>query len=86
MEGYMKTAISIPDDLFATVKKMSKKLSISRSQFFAEAVRDYIAKQKNKELLETLNRVYTEVDTKQEIELRKQGKKHYSKLLETEEW
>jgi len=76
MEGYMKTAISIPDDLFATVKEM----------FFAEAVRDYIAKQKNKELLETLNRVYPEVDTKQEIELRKQGKKHYSKLLETEEW
>jgi len=82
----MKTAISIPDDLFATVKEMSKKLSISRSQFFARAVRDYIAKQKNKDLFETLNEVYSEVDTKQEVEIRKQSKRYYAKLLKTEKW
>jgi len=82
----MKTAISIPDDLFKAVKEMSKKLSISRSQLFARAARDYIAKQKNKELFETLNEVYSEVDTKQEVEIRKQSKKHYAKLLKTEKW
>lgn len=82
----MKTAISIPDDLFATVKEMSEKLNISRSQLFVKATKDYITRQKNKELFETLNKVYSEIDTKQEVELRKQGKKRYSKLLEIEKW
>jgi metal-responsive CopG/Arc/MetJ family transcriptional regulator len=82
----MKTAISIPDDLFITVKEMSKKLNISRSQFFVEAVKDYITRQKNKEIFEALNKVYSEIDTKQEVELRKQSKKYYSKRLEAEKW
>jgi len=82
----VKTAISIPDDLFATVKEMSEKLNISRSQLFVKATKDYITRQKNKELFETLNKVYSEIDTKQEVELRKQGKKRYSKLLEIEKW
>jgi len=82
----MKTAISIPDDLFITVKEMSKKLNISRSQFFVEAVKDYITRQKNKEIFEALNKVYSEIDTKQEVELRKQSEKYYSKRLETEKW
>ncbi len=82
----MKTAISIPDGLFATVEEMSKKLNISRSQFFVEAAKDYITRQKNKELFETLNEVYSEIDAKQEVELRKQAKKHYSELLEVERW
>jgi len=82
----MKTAISIPDDLFTTVKEMSKKLNISRSQFFVEAAKDYITRQKNKEIFDALNKVYSEIDTKQEVELRKQSKKYYSKQLETEKW
>lgn len=82
----MKTAISIPDDLFLTVEEMAKKLNVSRSQFFAEAVRDYIAKQNNRELFKTLNKVYSEIDTKQEVKLRKRSKKYYSKLFEVEKW
>lgn len=82
----MKTAISIPDDLFLTVEEMAKKLNVSRSQFFAEAVRDYIAKQNNRELFKTLNKVYSEIDTEQEVKLRKRSKKYYSKLFEVEKW
>lgn len=82
----MKTAISIPDDLFLTVEEMAKKLNVSRSRFFAEAVRDYIAKQNNRELFKTLNKVYSEIDTKQEVKLRKRSKKYYSKLFEVEKW
>lgn len=82
----MKTAISIPDDLFLTVEEMAKKLNVSRSRFFAEAVRDYIAKQNNRELFKTLNKVYSEIDTKQEVKLRKRSKKYYSKLFEVGKW
>ena len=82
----MKTAISIPDDLFLTVEEMAKKLNVSRSRFFAEAVKDYIAKQNNRELFKTLNKVYSEIDTEQEVKLRKRSKKYYSKLFEVEKW
>ena len=38
----MKFAISVPDELFAAVEAQVEKLSISRSQFFAEAGRRYL--------------------------------------------
>ncbi len=82
----MKTAISIPDNLFFMVEEMTKSLKVSRSQFIIHAVKDYIAKQKNRELFETLNRVYSTVDTSQEVKLRKETKKYYSKLCESEKW
>ena len=82
----MKTAISIPDNLFFMVKEMTKSLNVSRSQFIVHAVKDYIAKQKNCELFETLNKVYSTVDTNQEVKLRKEAKEYYSKLCEGEKW
>lgn len=82
----MKTAISIPDDLFFMVKEMAKRLNISRSQFIAHAVKDYIAKQNNHELFKTLNRVYSELETDQEVRLRKDAKEYYSKLCKDEQW
>ena len=47
MTGYtpgMKTAISIPDELFHEVESCSRRLRISRSRLFADAAREYIAR------------------------------------------
>ena len=33
----MKTAISVPDDTFARVERLAKRLGLSRSEFFARA-------------------------------------------------
>lgn len=82
----MKTAISIPDDLFKTVEELAEELHLPRSQVFADAVRDYIERHRNKKILDTLNKVYPEAETEQERELRKQSKKRYAKLLKAEEW
>ena len=41
----MKTAISIPDDLFEQVEKLSKKRRSSRSEVFATAVKDLLEKE-----------------------------------------
>jgi len=60
------------------VEKTAKKLNLSRSQLFVVAVRDYLAKQNNKELLEALNEAYSEEDTRKELELKKQTKKYWS--------
>ncbi|MGQ0813865.1 MAG: ribbon-helix-helix domain-containing protein [Gemmatimonadota bacterium] len=40
----MKTAISIPDDLFDRAEKLARRTSRSRSQLYADAVREYIAR------------------------------------------
>ena len=47
MTGYtfpMKTAISIPDELFREVEVCSRRLRLSRSRLFATAAREYLAR------------------------------------------
>lgn len=38
----MKTAISIPDDLFADADRLARELGTSRSQLYARAMREFI--------------------------------------------
>jgi len=40
----MKTAISIPDELFHEVEQCSRRLRVSRSRLFADAAREYLAR------------------------------------------
>lgn len=40
----MKTAISIPDDLFEEADKLARELKQSRSQLYSRAVREYLAR------------------------------------------
>jgi len=40
----MKTAISIPDDLFREVEACSRRLKLSRSRLFATAAREFLAR------------------------------------------
>lgn len=70
----IKTAISIPDDLFKDIEKLSKELHCSRSKVLTETAREYIEKLKNKKILESLDKVYSEKETEQEAELRRKGK------------
>lgn len=82
----MKTAISIPDDLFKAVEALAEELHLSRSHVFADAVRDYVEKRSNEKILEALNKVYSEVETEQETKLRKLSKERYGRLLKVGKW
>lgn len=82
----MKTAISISDDLFKRVEEVAGELHISRSQVFADAVRDYIEKHRNEKILETLNEVYSEAETEEERRIRMQSKRRHAKFLKAEKW
>ena len=37
----MKTAISIPDDIFVTADRLAKRMRKSRSQLYSDAVAEY---------------------------------------------
>ncbi len=82
----MKTAISIPDNVFKDIDKLSKELHCSRSQILTDAAREYIEKLKNEKILKALNKAYSEKETEPEAELRRKGKKHYAKLLKGDRW
>ena len=55
----MKTAISIPDQIFSAAEQTAKRLGVSRSELYASAVRDYIESHVSEEITERLNHVYS---------------------------
>lgn len=54
----MKTAISIPDPIFESAEKLAKRLGISRSQLYSEAVDALIEKYRYVGVTERLDVVY----------------------------
>lgn len=55
----MKTAISIPDELFDAAEKMARKLKISRSELYQQALTQFIQRQGADLVRESLDRVYS---------------------------
>lgn len=53
----MKTAISIPDKIFHDAERLSRRLKKSRSQIYADAVTEYIARHDPEAVTEAMNRV-----------------------------
>jgi len=53
----MKTAISIPDDVFADAEQLARELKKSRSRLYGDAVREYVARHSAESITETLDRV-----------------------------
>ncbi len=54
----MKTAISIPDKLFAEAERLAKRRGISRSKLFQIAIEDMLSAQKEEAVREAINRSY----------------------------
>ncbi|HET7396114.1 MAG TPA: ChpI protein [Gammaproteobacteria bacterium] len=54
----MKTAISIPDPVFKAAERLSKRLGVSRSQLYAEAVGEYLREHGSLGVTESLDQVY----------------------------
>lgn len=57
----MKTAISIPDDVFKAAERYARRAQKSRSQLYAEAVSEYLARHAPDEVTEAMNKVVAEL-------------------------
>jgi metal-responsive CopG/Arc/MetJ family transcriptional regulator len=57
----MKTAISIPDDLFADAERLAQALRKSRSRLYGDAVREYLARHSSERVTETLDALCSEL-------------------------
>ena len=60
----MKTAISIPDDVFQAAEELSKRLGMSRSELYAKAVAMFVKAHKSTRVKETLDAIYTTEDSR----------------------
>ncbi len=56
----MKTAISVPDQIFEAADNLAKRLGMSRSQLYTTAVTQYLESHTNKNVTKMLNEVYGE--------------------------
>ena len=54
----MKTAVSLPDELFAKADKLADRLGIARSQLYALALADYLDRHAAVGVTDQLNAVY----------------------------
>lgn len=57
----MKTAISIPDDVFAEAERLARTLNKSRSQLYSHALREYVARHGEDHVTKALDRLCGEI-------------------------
>ncbi len=57
----MKTAVSIPNDVFNSAERLAKRARKSRSQVYSDALREYVARHAPDEITEAMNRVIDKV-------------------------
>ena len=79
----MKTAISLPDEIFNEVENFAKEHNYSRSEVFVVAIRRFLEQCKSAQMLKALDDVYAANDSDREKAVRKKAKRHYAtKILE----
>jgi metal-responsive CopG/Arc/MetJ family transcriptional regulator len=54
----MKTAISVPDDVFRQADDLARRMKKSRSEIYSRAVREYVARYSEDEVTGALDAVY----------------------------
>jgi metal-responsive CopG/Arc/MetJ family transcriptional regulator len=57
----MKTAVSIPDEVFEKVERFARRARRSRSEVFSAALREYIARHAPDEVTDAINRAVDEI-------------------------
>lgn len=78
----MKTAISIPDELFAQAERLAAQTGKSRSRIFQEALAEYLLRRDPESVTEAINRALAGIDQSIDPWLAEVGRR----TLERSEW
>jgi hypothetical protein len=60
----MKTAVSLPDELFRKAEAAARRLRVSRSHLYAKAIEEFLDRQRDLKVTERLNEVYSRESSK----------------------
>jgi metal-responsive CopG/Arc/MetJ family transcriptional regulator len=58
----MKTAISVPEDVYTEAERLAQRLQISRSELYSRAVHEFVCRHAPDRVTETLDRVIEELE------------------------
>ena len=58
----MKTAVSIPDEVFAEAERLARRMKRSRSHVYSQALAEYVARHTPDRVTEVLDRVIAEIN------------------------
>ncbi len=78
----MKTAVSVPSDLFRSADELARQLNKSRSQLYSEAIAEYVARRAQSAVTEAYDKLAAELDTRHERPFAGAARK----LLRKSEW
>ena len=78
----MKTAVSIPDEVFEKVERLARRSGRSRSEVFSAALAEYVARHAPDEVTEAMDRVCAEVGDQVDGFVSAAGRQ----VLENTEW
>lgn len=78
----MKTAISLPDEVFRKADRLAKRLGKSRSELYREAVTEYLRRREPDIVREEMDRVADKIGVAPEGFLAAAGRR----VLEQSEW
>jgi metal-responsive CopG/Arc/MetJ family transcriptional regulator len=57
----MKTAISIPDELFDVAERLARRSRKSRSRLFSDALREYVARRSPEKITEDMDEALAQI-------------------------
>lgn len=78
----MKTAISVPDDVFESAERLARRERRSRSEVYSAAIREYVARHAPDEVTDALNAVMGDFQTELDPFVRAAG----GRVIERSEW
>lgn len=59
----VKTAISIPDEIFEAAERFAREQGMSRSELYAVAVRRYLSERSGERITEQLDEIYADEES-----------------------
>lgn len=78
----MKTAVSIPDDVFEEVERLARRMKRSRSETYSRALAEYVARHAPNRVTDAMNRALAEIGEPTDRFVRTASRR----VLERSEW
>lgn len=78
----MKTAISLPDELFTRAESLAEDLDLSRSELYRRALEEYLGRHEPDRVTEVLDELSEEIETRPDAFVRAAGER----TLDRSDW
>lgn len=78
----MKTAVSIPDEVFEGAERLARRTNRSRSRLFSDALKEYLARHTPDKVTEAMDRALAQVGEEEDAFVFSAARK----VLERSEW